>query len=63
MGEVFPKVEWTRGSGLEEAPVLPKGSLGLLWVPEHGSQGATNLIPFFLTLLETPISIGAVASE
>lgn len=45
-GEHFPRWSGQEGSGLEEAPILPKGSLGLLWVPVHGSQGVTNLIPF-----------------
>lgn len=30
VGETFPRQEWTGGSAREGAPVLPKGSLGLL---------------------------------
>lgn len=58
-----PRWSGQEGSGLEEAQVLPQGSLGLFCIPVHGSQGATNHIPFFLTPLENLLSIGAVASE
>lgn len=54
----------TRRIRLEDTPVLPQGSPGLLCVPGHGSQGATKLIPFsFLHSLRVSYSIGAVTSE
>ena len=62
-GRGIPQGRWARRIGTRRGASASEGKLGTPLGPRHGSQGATNLIPFFLTLLETLVSIGAVASE